>query len=121
MTPKKRLGRGLDALLSKPVAAAVAAKDDAGDADESLRQIPVELLQRGEYQPRVDMRQDSLEDLASSIKAQGVVQPIVVRKIAGKGVEQRYEPGDWYQLAPQQIHSARFEVHTAEIEFWFEA
>jgi ParB family chromosome partitioning protein len=91
MTPKKRLGRGLDALLSKPVAAAVAAKDDAGDADESLRQIPVELLQRGEYQPRVDMRQDSLEDLASSIKAQGVVQPIVVRKIAGKGVEQRYE------------------------------
>jgi quercetin dioxygenase-like cupin family protein len=37
------------------------------------------------------------------------------------GIEQRYEPGDWYHLAPQQIHSARFEVHTAEIEFWFEA
>lgn len=91
MTPKKRLGRGLEALLSKPVAAAVAAKDDADGADESLRQIPVELLQRGEYQPRVDMRQDSLEDLANSIRAQGVVQPIVARKIAGKGSEQRYE------------------------------
>jgi ParB family chromosome partitioning protein len=49
------------------------------------------LLQRGQYQPRVDMRQDSLEDLAASIKAQGVVQPIVARPIASKGKEQRYE------------------------------
>jgi len=56
-----------------------------------LRQLPVELLQRGQYQPRVDMRQDSLEELASSIKAQGVVQPIVARPIASKGSEQRYE------------------------------
>ena len=36
------------------------------------------------------------------------------------GVESRYGPGDWYQLAPHQEHSARFEVDTAEIEFWFE-
>ncbi len=90
MTPKKRLGRGLDALLSKPVAesAAVAAGSHTGD---TLREIPLELLQRGQYQPRVDMRQDSLEDLAASIRAQGVVQPIVARPIASPGSEQRYE------------------------------
>jgi len=92
MTPKKRLGRGLDALLSKPAAkAAAVTADEKPASDETLRQLPVELLQRGQYQPRVDMRQDSLEDLASSIKAQGVVQPIVVRPISGKGKEQRYE------------------------------
>ncbi len=86
MTPrKKRLGRGLDALLSKP------AFRDGMDGEDVLRQIPLELLQRGEYQPRVDMRQDTLEDLANSIEAQGVVQPIVARRIDGKGRSQRYE------------------------------
>lgn len=83
---KKRLGRGLDALLSKPAER----RDDSGRQD-TLQQIPVELLQRGQYQPRVDMRQDSLEDLANSIKAQGVVQPIVARPIAKTGGTQRYE------------------------------
>ncbi len=92
MTPKKRLGRGLDALLSKPAnKAATASNDGPVTSEESLRHIPVELLQRGQYQPRVDMRQDSLEDLANSIRAQGVVQPIVARPISGKGKEQRYE------------------------------
>ena len=37
------------------------------------------------------------------------------------GAEQRYGPGDWYHLAPGQVHSARFEAHTSEIEFWFDA
>lgn len=92
MTPKKRLGRGLDALLSRPPAKADAPTSSEPPAGgDTLRQIPVELLQRGQYQPRVDMRQDSLENLASSIKAQGVVQPIVARPISGKGKEQRYE------------------------------
>jgi ParB family chromosome partitioning protein len=86
---KKRLGRGLDALLSKPVAETPAVSGEA--KAESLRQIPVELLQRGRYQPRDDIRQDSLEDLASSIRAQGVVQPIVARPIAGADRPQRYE------------------------------
>ena len=87
MTPKKRLGRGLDALLSKPVAetTAVTGEDREEATGERLRQVPVELLQRGQYQPRVDIRQDTLEDLASSIKAQGVVQPIVARPIEGRG------------------------------------
>jgi ParB family chromosome partitioning protein len=91
MSPKKRLGRGLDALLSKPAASAEAPANEAPHARDGLREIPVDLLQRGQYQPRIDMRQDTLEDLAHSIKAQGVVQPIVVRPISGKGSEQRYE------------------------------
>jgi ParB family chromosome partitioning protein len=93
MTPKKRLGRGLDALLSRPANESTDASESRATVTEGdgLRNIPVDLLQRGQYQPRVDMRQDTLEDLASSIKAQGVVQPIVVRPIAGKGSEQRYE------------------------------
>ncbi|MGE4606493.1 MAG: cupin domain-containing protein [Myxococcota bacterium] len=39
---------------------------------------------------------------------------------AGASIERRYVAGDWYHLAPGQLHSARFEVHTSEIEFWFE-
>ena len=53
--------------------------------------IPLDLLQRGQYQPRVDMRQESLQDLADSIKSQGVVQPIVVRPIGKTAGSQRYE------------------------------
>jgi ParB family chromosome partitioning protein len=54
--------------------------------------IPVEHLQRGQYQPRVDIRQDSLQELANSIQAQGIVQPIVARPVAsGKNQTQRYE------------------------------
>jgi len=89
MAPKRRLGRGLDALLSKPVAETAAVTAAAG-ADE-LRHIPVELLQRGQYQPRADIRQDTLEDLANSIQAQGVVQPIVARPISAGSGTQRYE------------------------------
>ena len=85
MSPKKRLGRGLDALLSKPVAETGAVM--GGHGDDSLRLLPVDLLQRGQYQPRADIRKDTLEDLANSIKAQGIVQPIVARPIGGS----RYE------------------------------
>ncbi len=91
MTKKKRLGRGLDALLSKPVAkAAVVTGGGAKNAD-GLLHIPVDLLERGQYQPRDDMRQDSLEELAKSINAQGVVQPIVARPVNRGGQTQRYE------------------------------
>lgn len=103
MTPKKRLGRGLDALLSKPSAKAqpTASPEQPttvpdNDGLDVLKQLPVELLQRGQYQPRVDMRQDSLQELADSIKAQGVVQPIVARPVSNKASNgssgtQRYE------------------------------
>jgi ParB family chromosome partitioning protein len=88
---KKRLGRGLDALLSKPVAETHALTGEPATRDDGLRNIPVDLLQRGQYQPRIDMRQDSLEELADSIRSQGVVQPIVVRPIGKTGNTQRYE------------------------------
>ncbi len=89
MAKKKRLGRGLDALLSKPVVNIAA---DAGHEVDGLHQIPLELLQRGKFQPRMDMRQDTLQDLANSIKAQGIVQPIVARPLKKRaGKAQRYE------------------------------
>ena len=91
MSPKKRLGRGLDALLSKPTPRNTEQSGETLARGDLLRKVPVELLQRGQYQPRIDMRQDSLEDLANSIRAQGIVQPIVVRPISGKGDSQRYE------------------------------
>ena len=78
MTAKKRgLGRGLDALLGG--AQAVAPTPQGASPGGDLRHLPVDLVRRGKYQPRVDMHPESLEDLASSIKAQGVVQPIVVK------------------------------------------
>jgi len=81
MVAKKRgLGRGLDALLG---GAAGAATSNEPVADSELRHLAVDLMQRGKYQPRVDMHNDSLQELADSIRAQGVVQPIVVRPIGG--------------------------------------
>jgi ParB family transcriptional regulator, chromosome partitioning protein len=88
------LGRGLEALLGKPTTAAdQASAAHPPPADEELARIPVDLLQRGRYQPRLDMRPESLQELADSIRAQGVVQPIVVRPVATQrpGEEQRYE------------------------------
>jgi len=83
MTVKKRgLGRGLDALLGGIDPAGTAQKATANEGE--LRHLPVDLIRRGKYQPRVDMHPESLEDLANSIRAQGVVQPIVV-KPAGIG------------------------------------
>ena len=92
MSPKKRLGRGLDALLTRPtVSVSRPGSAEAEAGNDAFKNLPVELLQRGQYQPRVDMRQDSLEELAESIKAQGVVQPIVARPISKKDGVQRYE------------------------------
>jgi ParB family chromosome partitioning protein len=92
MADKKRgLGRGLEALLgqaqARPTAATPAPRGD------ELARIPLDLLQRGKYQPRLDLRPESLAELADSIKAQGIVQPIVVRPLEAPaaGESQRYE------------------------------
>lgn len=74
MAKLKGLGRGLDALLAGDVGS-------VGEAD-ALRMLKVDQLQPGKYQPRTHMDQESLESLAASIKAQGIMQPIVVRQIA---------------------------------------
>jgi ParB family chromosome partitioning protein len=96
MIVKKRgLGRGLDALLSGSNSTPQAEDDTAAEGDRNeinkeneLRQLPVDLLQPGKYQPRSDMHTESLQDLADSIRAQGMLQPIVVRELDGDG---RYE------------------------------
>ena len=87
MAVKKRgLGRGLDALLGGNSLSAV--QEQAANAPQSeLQQLPLEIIQRGKYQPRRDIDPQTLEELAQSIKMHGVMQPIVVRPIA-KG---RYE------------------------------
>ena len=77
MANKRRgLGRGLDALLGGPEAGAE--DSGSGGADE-LREMPLESLHPGRYQPRRDIDSEALQSLADSIRAQGVVQPIVVR------------------------------------------
>lgn len=86
MAAKKRgLGRGLNELLAG--SKSTSAQADAQSDKELLKSLPVDLMQRGVYQPRVDMHPETLQELADSIKAQGVVQPIVVRPIDDK----RYE------------------------------
>jgi ParB family transcriptional regulator, chromosome partitioning protein len=104
MTAKKpSLGRGLAELspllarrIGMPEAeTAVAASPAGGDglAGERVAHLPLDLLQRGKYQPRSDMRPESLAGLAESIKSQGLVQPILVRPLPGRnpGESQRYE------------------------------
>ncbi|MGY0218611.1 ParB/RepB/Spo0J family partition protein [Endozoicomonadaceae bacterium StTr2] len=103
---KKRLGKGLGslvgsaklaasvdeavALVSTEQAKVVAEKSATADkpvSDNELQHLPVEFIQRGQYQPRRDMRPEALEELADSIRRQGVMQPIVVRPVSAD----RYE------------------------------
>jgi ParB family chromosome partitioning protein len=95
MTGKKpSLGRGL-AELSPLMArrAATVEQEPPPPAGDRIASLPLDLLQRGKYQPRLDMRPETLNELAQSIKAQGVMQPIVVRPLSGRnpGESQRYE------------------------------
>src|SRR5579864_7488834 len=99
MQKKPTLGRGLADLLGQTTRRADVGTGSApvpgpsGPAAEELARLPLDLLQRGRYQPRVDMRPETLQELADSIKAQGVVQPIVVRPLdaPAPGESQRYE------------------------------
>lgn len=90
-TKKRKLNRGLDALLgtdlTKKAAAGTTDASTTSQSDGDLRQLPLEFLQRGKYQPRIDFDEAALQELADSIKAQGVMQPIVVRSIGAD----RYE------------------------------
>lgn len=79
MAAKKRgLGKGLDALLGDRKSTELGAIG----GNEELRKLPVDLIQRGQYQPRQEFDEEALEDLANSIRAQGVVQPILVRPLS---------------------------------------
>ena len=86
MAKRKSLGRGLEALLSSSRAAS---SPDAPPSPVDLKELPVDLLTRGQYQPRVDMHEDTLRELAESIRVQGIVQPIVVRPVGKANGETR--------------------------------
>lgn len=85
MTRKRGLGRGLDALLGEV--------SDSGSrpAQELMSELALESIQRGRHQPRMEMREEALQELTNSIKAQGVMQPIVVRRATTQGPNPRYE------------------------------
>ena len=74
VTKKRGLGRGLDALLPK--------KAELAPPKTGLEEIPIEFIQPGKYQPRVYFAEESIAELSDSIKAQGIIQPIVLRPIA---------------------------------------
>lgn len=91
MTIRRRaLGRGLDALLGD--IATPAAGVPGGDM---VRQLPVDQIQRGRFQPRLDMRAEALQELADSIRTQGLVQPIIVRPLPA-------EPGRYEIIAGER-------------------
>jgi len=77
-TKKRGLGRGLDALLSQST---------VNSSTKETKKLPIDLLQRGKYQPRTEFDQVQLQELADSISAQGIIQPIVVRPIGGNNYE----------------------------------
>jgi len=84
MARRKGLGRGLDALLGGSSAAGAL----GADRDGELKMLPVDVLHRGKYQPRTEFDTASLDELTQSIRARGVVQPIVVRAgESGRGYE----------------------------------
>ena len=94
---KRGLGRGLDALMASSKSAAVSTTPDETTVENSvkpavdgeLRHLPIEWIEPGKYQPRKAFPQEGLDELADSIKAQGLMQPIVVRLLVGQ--EDRYE------------------------------
>jgi len=114
MSARKRgLGRGLDALLAtqsnqnkqeQNVAVPVEQNNEHSQTT-GLKKLPVEQLQPGKYQPRKDMSPEALDELAASIKTQGVIQPIVVRKVAEEQFEIIAGERRWRasQLAEQDL------------------
>ena len=102
--PKKRgLGRGLEALLGPKAAETPPPEAQPGEA---LRTLPVQQLQPGKYQPRMQMDASKLTELAESIKAQGVIQPIVVRELL---------PGKFEIVAGERRWRASQEAGLAEV------
>lgn len=102
---KRGLGRGLDALLGD-----VSVKEEK----HHLQALPIEYMQRGKYQPRKDINPEKLQELADSIKAQGIIQPIVVRQIAF----QKYEiiAGERRWRAAQLVGLSEVPVVIKEID-----
>lgn len=83
MVKKRGLGKSLDALLVGSVPLAEDSSEQNIGSNERLEMLSVEVIHPGKYQPRRDTNPEALEDLASSIRAQGVIQPIIVRQLKG--------------------------------------
>src|SRR5438270_2798440 len=82
MTEKpRRLGRGLEALLS----GSARAREGDAESDRGVRRIPISAIRPNPYQPRKEFRAEDLDDLERSLRASGLLQPITVRPVAGKG------------------------------------
>ena len=89
-TKRRGLGRGLDALLTKPSESSPAnasENNEPTNKNAELQNLPIEQLHPGKYQPRKDMSAEALDDLANSIKSQGIIQPIVVRPVSEHSYE----------------------------------
>ncbi|MFD2179082.1 ParB/RepB/Spo0J family partition protein [Veronia pacifica] len=88
---KRGLGKGLDALLATSSQAQARVHFDAepekAPSDSELQYLPIQNLQPGAYQPRQEMAEDALEELAESIRAQGIIQPLVVRQLSDSHYE----------------------------------
>nr|WP_298892182.1 ParB/RepB/Spo0J family partition protein [uncultured Acinetobacter sp.] len=95
MTVKKRglaKGRGLDALLGSVKKEKQHLSVNTADLEDGqLEQISVDILQRGQYQPRQHIADEALQELSDSIKQHGVMQPIVIRRVRSEGEEAQYE------------------------------
>ena len=89
-TKRRGLGRGLDALLTKPSESSpvnASENNEPTNKNVELQNLPIEQLHPGKYQPRKDMSAEALDDLANSIKSQGIIQPIVVRPVSEHSYE----------------------------------
>ena len=92
MSPAKRkgasrLGRGLDALLTPTIKNNIADNSSGNNINNELKKLPIEQLVPGKYQPRKNISDNALEELSLSIKAQGIIQPIIVRPISENSYE----------------------------------
>ena len=142
MAAKKRgLGRGLDALLGSAARPAAVADNTAPSAPPELRSVPtgdspppapasptdgtlcslpVDVIQRGKYQPRRDIEPESLQELADSIKAQGVMQPIVLRPRVAGGYEIIAGERRWRAAQKAGVHDVPVVIRDADDQEAFE-
>lgn len=105
ITKQRGLGRGLSELLSESKQALDVTIEARPASDQGQTQLPIDVLQPGQYQPRKTMDHDSLEELARSILAHGIIQPIIVRSVG----QNRYEiiAGErrWHAAQRAGLHS----------------
>ncbi|MFT5175747.1 MAG: ParB family chromosome partitioning protein [Gammaproteobacteria bacterium] len=114
MAKRRGLGRGLDALLGGVGSASLLDGASSSEQVGDLRQLPVDMIQRGRFQPRLQMDDEALASLAASIRERGVLQPIVVRPLAAG----RFEiiAGERRWRASQQAGLAHVPVIVREVD-----